>query len=171
MFSIPNFISILRVPLAFVFVQANPYYRLMAIVAAMISDFLDGYLARRCRQINQLGTLIDPLADKFFVVFVLLTFIREHRIEFWEAGLFLCRDLAIILYGLYLVYRRRLATYKIRAIWCGKITTVLQFMILIGLTLLYEIPSFFYSAFVILGVMSLGELYLTDRFRGQPTGV
>lgn len=167
MFSIPNIISFLRIPLAFVFLQTNPLYRFFAIAAAMTTDFLDGFLARRSRSASQIGSLLDPIADKFFVLFVLATFLRENRIELWQAGLMLCRDLAVVFYGLYLLVRKRLGQYKVRAIWCGKITTVMQLMVLIALTFEYDLPSNIYSGFLVLGIFSLGELYLADRLRRQ----
>src|SRR5262245_30373915 len=122
MFTLPNFISLIRLPLAFIFLQENPFYRALAIILALFTDFLDWFVARRYRLVNRFGTLLDPMMDKFFVFFVLSTLIKENRLSWSEAAFLICRDFSVILYGLYLAFRGRLLNYQFRAIWCGKIT-------------------------------------------------
>jgi len=165
MLTLPNILSLMRLPLAFVFLQENPFYRALAIVLAMATDGLDGFVARRYSLVNRVGTVLDPMADKFFVFFVLTVLIRENRLSFQEAGFFLCRDFSVILYGLYLAIRGRLMNYRFRAIWCGKITTVLQLSVLLGLTFELPIPSYLFGVFALLGIFALVELYQTDRSR------
>ena len=65
-----NFLSILRGPLALFFIIDNAFYRCLAIVLAMATDSLDGYLARRFQMTSQIGAFLDPLMDKFFVFFL-----------------------------------------------------------------------------------------------------
>ncbi len=120
MFTYPNFLSLLRIPLAFVFLQENPFYRALAIVGALLTDGLDGYVARHFNQKGRIGTVLDPLTDKFFVFFVLFTLIGENRISFPEALILICRDFSVILYGFYLAWRGRLFAYQFGAIWCRK---------------------------------------------------
>jgi phosphatidylglycerophosphate synthase len=152
-------------PLALLFLQANPTYRAIAILLAMATDGLDGFIARRFHLCNRVGTLLDPIMDKFFVFFVLTVLIGENRLTGVEACLFICRDFSVILYGIYLAIRGRLGSYKFRAIWCGKITTVLQFIVLLGLAFGLELPVYLFIFFIILGIMALGELYLFDSRR------
>jgi CDP-diacylglycerol---glycerol-3-phosphate 3-phosphatidyltransferase len=162
MLTLPNFLSLLRLPLAFVFLQENPFYRAAAIILALITDGLDGFIARRYKLVNRVGTLLDPLTDKFFVFFVLSILISEHRLS-WEQGCVLfCRDLSVIFYGFYLAFRNKLLTYRFRAIWCGKITTVLQLVVLFALTFHIAFPSYFYGMFIVLGVLAFVELYHND---------
>lgn len=163
MFNIPNFLSLLRIPLAFIFLQANPFYRLLAILLAMITDGLDGYIARKYRLVNPFGTMLDPIMDKFFVFFVMCVLMGENRLSLAEASILICRDFSVMIYGVYLALRRRLMNYKFRAIWCGKVTTVMQFLVLMGLTFQIPFPSYMYGIFIILGVLALAELYQTDR--------
>ncbi len=161
MFTFPNILSFLRIPLALVFIQtSNPLYRALAILCAMATDGLDGFLARRYQLCNRFGSLLDPVTDKFFVFFVLSVLVHEQKLTLFEASLLISRDFSVIFYGLYLALRGRLFHYRVRAIWCGKITTVLQFIILLGLTCQMEIPSYVYGIFIILGVMALIELYI-----------
>jgi len=163
--NLPNCLSLLRFPLALAFLQGNPLIRALAILLALVSDGLDGYIARRTRQISRIGTVLDPLADKFFVLFALYTFISEGRLSWPDAALFISRDFSVVIYGLYLAMRRRLVDYKFRAIWCGKITTVLQMSILLSLSAGLPVPDPVYTLFAVLGIAALIELYFTDRSR------
>ena len=65
--SFSNTLSLLRAPLALLFLVEKPYLRLIAILLAMLTDSFDGYLARRSSSVTQLGTILDPAMDKFFV--------------------------------------------------------------------------------------------------------
>lgn len=159
MLTIPNLITLLRLPLALVFLQENVLLRAVALLLAMASDALDGYIARRYSGTSRLGTLLDPLMDKFFVLFLLGIFYAEHRLSLWEAGMMLSRDLSVIIFGCYLVAKGRYKTYQFRAILCGKITTMFQFAVLLALTFGVEVPSTIYPMFIFLGFMALNELY------------
>lgn len=163
MLTLPNILSLLRIPLAFIFLQGNPFFRALAILLALISDGLDGYIARRYKLASPIGTLIDPMTDKFFVFFVLSVLISEQRLTWEEGGILFCRDIAVMLYGVYLVLRNRLMNYRFRSIWCGKITTVLQLMVLLALTFNVQFPSYAYGIFILLGILAFVELYHTDK--------
>ncbi len=163
MFKIPNIITLLRFPLALAFLQENITIRVLAIVLAMITDCLDGYLARKYKLTSRIGTFLDPLADKFFVITALVALLSENRLTAWEAATMLCRDFSIIIFGCYLIYRGTWEHYQFRAIWCGKLTTTLQLSVLFALTLGATIPPAIFSTFVVLGLMALGELYLERK--------
>ena len=70
MMTVSNILTLLRAPLALVFLLENQTYRLIALCLALASDGLDGFLARRWKQSTQLGAVMDPLVDKFFALFV-----------------------------------------------------------------------------------------------------
>lgn len=163
--TLPNWISFLRIPLAFVFLDQNPFYRLLAILIAMASDGLDGFLARKTKCCTRVGTTLDPMTDKFFVFFVLGILIQEGQIQFLEAACMLCRDFSVILFGLYLILTRQWDNYRFQAIWCGKITTFLQFIVLINLSCQISIPHYLFSTFIVLGLFALVELYFVARFK------
>lgn len=160
MITLPNLLSFLRIPLAFFFLQHDPYLRALALLGAMGTDFFDGFLARRYKMGSKLGTLLDPFCDKFFVLFVLAIFLGEHKIELWEAASMLSRDMSLVLFTLYLAFSGRMRTYQVRAIWSGKIATTLQLLVLMGLALNVPIPTGVYLLFLPLGALALGELYV-----------
>lgn len=163
MITIPNVLSFLRIPLAFTFLHHDPLVRAIALLAAMATDFLDGFLARRYRMCSKWGTLLDPFADKFFVLFVLTVFYHEQKIALFEAACMLSRDVSIILFTVYLMFSGRINSYKIRAIWSGKVATTLQLIVLTALAINIPIPQALYLLFLPLGVLALGELYILRR--------
>jgi phosphatidylglycerophosphate synthase len=131
----------------------------------MITDGLDGFLARRYDMKSKVGVFLDPVMDKFFVIFIVVTFINEGSLGIYEALALICRDFSVVIFGIYLSFAGKLTSYRFRSIWCGKATTFLQFFALLGLTFGLAIPSFFYTVFIILGLLALAELYipLTSR--------
>jgi CDP-diacylglycerol---glycerol-3-phosphate 3-phosphatidyltransferase len=161
MITLPNLITLMRFPLALAFLQDNVVWRITALTLAMLSDALDGYIARRFGKISRLGTFLDPFADKLFVIFVLGIFLAENRLAPWEAATMLCRDFSVIIFGFYLAWKGTLNEYQFRAIWCGKVTTCIQFAVLFGLALRVSIPSQVFIFFIILGLLALIELYLS----------
>lgn len=165
MLTLPNLLSFLRIPLAFIFLQQNPAYRAAAIILALISDGLDGFVARRNNQQSRLGSILDPFSDKFFVFFALTVLVSENRLSWQDGCVLFCRDLSVICYGFYLCCKGQLLNYRFRSIWCGKITTVLQLSVLLALTMFvnFKIPSYAFGVFIVLGVLAFFELYQTDN--------
>ncbi len=159
MITLPNLITLVRIPCALLFLQDNTLIRAIALLFAMASDWLDGYLARRYSQTTRLGTFLDPAMDKVFVFFVLAVLFEEQKIAFWQIASMLCRDVAITIFGFYLILRRKFGRYKFRSIWFGKVTTTLQFLVILALTLNVDIPPPFFICFIILGPLALCELY------------
>lgn len=98
------------------------YISLSLFVIASLTDFLDGYLARKNKQITTFGKIFDPLADKILVNSVLIIMAIQSRMPMWVPVLFIIRDLAVD--GL----RMHASTQGkvISAGWLGKIKTVLQ---------------------------------------------
>jgi CDP-diacylglycerol--glycerol-3-phosphate 3-phosphatidyltransferase len=159
MFNLSNSLSLLRAPLAFLFFFENPTIRLIAILLAMITDSIDGYLARKWHTATRFGAVLDPAMDKFFVVVCLGVLLSEHRLEAWQGLMFIARDFALCLFGLYLSLSGLWQSYEFRAIRWGKITTALQFVVLIALTMEFTIPWYLYASFVVFAALALVELF------------
>lgn len=158
-----NFLSLLRGPLALIFILDNAFYRSLAIILAMATDSLDGYLARRYRMTSQLGAFLDPLMDKFFVFFAVSMILLEGNLQLWQALALISRDFAVLFFGLYLALRGTWANFQFRSIWSGKITTTLQFFVLLGLIFHISMPVYIFWCFIILGILALFELYFIER--------
>lgn len=104
-------------------------------IAATITDYLDGYFARKYHMESDLGKLLDPLADKLLIASVMIMLIPLGRVPAWIAAVIIGRELAVT--GL-----RSLASEKhiiIAANWLGKYKTAFQCAALIPLLIHYPI--------------------------------
>lgn len=155
----PNLLSLLRMPLALLFFQANPFYRVLAIVLAMATDVLDGYLARKYRQTSTIGAWLDPITDKLFVLTALVVLYQEERLLLWQAVALMGRDFAVVGFGTYLAIRGHLSEYRVKAILWGKITTALQFIVLMTLVFYGALPFYCYLPFIAFSLLAFRELY------------
>ncbi|NGX44799.1 MAG: CDP-diacylglycerol--glycerol-3-phosphate 3-phosphatidyltransferase [Candidatus Anoxychlamydiales bacterium] len=146
MITLSNALSIVRIPLALLFFWQNIYIRIIAIVLAMFTDSIDGYFARKYKSASKFGAYLDPAMDKFFVYFVLAILLLENQILLWQSLAMISRDFALIIFGLYLGITKKWASYEVKAVRWGKITTAMQFCVLIGVTLNFSF-SFLNSLF------------------------
>ncbi len=158
MFSLSNTLTLLRAPLAFLFLIESIPVRLSALVLAMFTDCIDGYIARRNHTESQFGAILDPLMDKFFVFFALSVLFKEGRIELWQACAMITRDFFLCLFAIYLSLGRLWNNYKYKSIRWGKISTSMQFLILIGLTAGYNFPDFVFILFILTGSLAFIQL-------------
>lgn len=103
--SLPNLLTLFRIVaiplLVATFYLDSPTMRWIALglfSLAGISDFLDGWLARRWQQVSSLGRFLDPIADKLLVASVLMMLVAFHRIDAWgvlPALVILCREILV----------------------------------------------------------------------------
>jgi CDP-diacylglycerol---glycerol-3-phosphate 3-phosphatidyltransferase len=101
---------------------ANDFFALTIFLAAAFTDLLDGYLARRWKQVTTVGTLLDPIADKLLISAALVSLVQIRLLPGWMAILIISREFAVS--GL-----RSIAAaegYTIRAGELGKSKMVLQ---------------------------------------------
>ena len=95
----PNTITIFRIFLSFPLILALNYgnYKLaiLIIIIGGISDFLDGWVARKYNLKSELGSKLDPLADKIFHTGPLIWFAQEGIIPIWAIYFLICRELLI----------------------------------------------------------------------------
>jgi len=160
MITLSNILSFSRAPLAFLFLQEAPSLRLLAIFLAMITDSIDGYLARRYQSTSRFGAILDPVMDKFFVYFALSTLFLEGKIASWEIATMISRDFFLCLYGILMLITKKWKTIIFRSVRWGKITTTLQFIVLSGLVYGISFPWIAFASFVIMGWLAFLELCL-----------
>lgn len=91
------------------------------ISVAMLTDALDGFLARRRNEVSPLGEILDPIADKLVLDTTAITLSQTRGFPWWATGLLLLRDMGILL-AAWLVYRRK--AHITEAQTAGKATTV-----------------------------------------------
>jgi cardiolipin synthase len=101
-FTIPNLLSFLRllgVPL-FLYLVLGPRADLAAVAVLMlsgVSDYLDGRLARAWGQVSRIGQLLDPLADRLYILATVGAFVARDVIPWWLGALLIGRDLLLAL--------------------------------------------------------------------------
>ena len=157
--NLSNSISLIRAPLALLFLIPSPLIRLIAILLATLTDCIDGYLARRYSLASKLGAILDPMMDKFFVYFALFVLYQEHLIPTWVIYAMLSRDFFLCIYGLYLTFTKKWNTVVYRSVRWGKITTTFQFILLSFLVLGYSFPPLLLLFFLLMGFLAFLELF------------
>ena len=147
MMNLPNVLTVLRILLTFaimglLFVPGLParWACLGLFIIAALTDWLDGYLARRSRHITPLGILLDPIADKILVLGLLLVFVQFELVRAWMVLVIVLRELMVTGMRLYAANRH----VVIPAATEGKQKAVVQMgtilIVLIAL-LLEELPA------------------------------
>lgn len=112
--TLSNLLSLARIFLAipiYIFIsKSNTELLLLFIALAIITDYLDGYFARKFNQITELGKILDPFADKVCttVGFVALTIYQAF--PFWLTALIILRDVFILLGSLFIFKKKKFVT-------------------------------------------------------------
>lgn len=123
-FNIPNLLTVVRIALLPVvvwrFVVGDMTGALLVYLAAMLTDAVDGIIARRFNQITALGKLLDPLADKLSLLTLLGLFVSDGQIPVWVLALILIKEAALIIGG-GVALKKGIIVY---ALPIGKVTTV-----------------------------------------------
>ncbi len=129
-------------------------------LVAALTDWLDGYVARRWNQVSDLGKILDPLVDKLLVLAPLLALVQLQLIPAWSVFLILLRELGIA------GWRVNQTTVSGANLW-GKLKTVMQILAVAMLLAPLEsvIPSWQWGAWAVYGLAILltwisGLLYL-----------
>lgn len=135
--NLPNILTLTRILLLPVFAATLIYQEykiaLMVYVLASITDFLDGLIARIKKQMTYFGSILDPVADKFFLITSFVLMSVSGLVPKWLTIAVISKDV-IVLAGCIILY---FVTHslKVEPSFSGKLATACQF-ILIGLVLL-----------------------------------
>ena len=173
--SIPNLLALIRLiltPVAMALIVASPGETTIAIIAtvvfviAAITDFLDGYLARRWRITTTLGAFLDTVADKILVTGALIALVAVDQTNIWFAFIIIGREIAIM--GLRSVAALDQGTVP-ASMW-GKWKATVQFvaisLAILNLDILigpWRLDEWFMAAAVIVTIISAGDYF--SRFR------
>jgi CDP-diacylglycerol--glycerol-3-phosphate 3-phosphatidyltransferase len=132
--NLPTLLTLSRIVLIPVFiftVYLHPVFGAIIFAIASLTDFLDGYFARRSGDITKFGIILDPIADKFLVISALIVLVDMERLAAWIAITIIVREFLVT--GL-----RAVALSKdiiIAAEIGGKIKTTVQVIAIICLIL------------------------------------
>ena len=128
-------------------------------VSASLTDWLDGYLARKWNQVTTLGKFLDPLADKLLVMAAFLLLIDASHFPYWAVMVILAREFAIT--GLRVIAAEK--QIVIAASAYGKIKTVIQ---LIGLIVFFASISFSFDLPLMVVRLLVGTMVVITLYSG-----
>ena len=178
MLNIPNGLSLIRILLVPGFVVTILYYspekdwlRFFALgifLCAVITDGVDGFIARKTGKRTDLGALLDPLADKilliagFICLSVISNFPREYSFPPYVPVAIIAVD-GIIILGWILLYMER-GFLRPAPNWLGKAATVFQMASIICVLIHFAYSSYVWNTAVVLTVTS-GMIYIIKGSR------
>lgn len=131
--NLPNKLTLIRivlVPVCMALTLMGHFYVALGVFAiASITDFFDGYIARKYNLVTSFGKIMDPLADKILVFGALLCFLQMGFINSWCVVIILAREFFVTGMRVVAVDKGKV----IAASWWGKIKTNVQlFSVILG---------------------------------------
>jgi CDP-diacylglycerol--glycerol-3-phosphate 3-phosphatidyltransferase len=177
--NLPNLLTVGRILLVpilvtvlFTKVEGKEWLGLGLFLAAALTDFLDGWLARRWGRVTRLGQILDPAADKILIAsaFISLVELNPAVVPAWMVALILAREFAV-------GALRNVAGAEgvvIPAGWSGKVKTVSQ-VVAVSLLIVYnELGEFAHlsriALWVAVAVTVFSGVEYFVRFRAQLNG-
>lgn len=150
---IPLFFTLIRIPLAATLYYTQPVFHVPICIAAIISDILDGWTARKWNQTSAVGGALDPLCDKIFAWGILSLLFKDGTLSLFSACGLLLRDLLLFLYALlYLMKGKSFSNIPWGSLFWGKIITTIQMYSIIHLLLGFPLHETYH--FTVLGIAS-----------------
>ena len=108
--TIPNILSLIRlllIPVFFVLLLTGHLaWALLLIAVSAVTDFVDGYVARHFNQITRLGQLLDPAADRLFILTTLIGLGLVGVLPWWFIAVIVARDVLLLVLGVVLANHR-----------------------------------------------------------------
>ncbi|MCF8549203.1 MAG: CDP-alcohol phosphatidyltransferase family protein [Pontimonas sp.] len=139
-FTLANVVSVLRLMAIPVFLWLVIEDRLLPafilLVVAVLTDFVDGMIARRMNEITKLGQFLDPFADRLFIAATVIALAIQNVVPWWFVIAVMLRDALLGLGGLVMV---RFGAGTLPVKWWGKVATF---------GLLFVLPLFLLSVMV-----------------------
>ncbi len=165
--TLPNAVSMSRLVLASLFFAVPSQPARVAIVAvAGATDMLDGWLARRTRTASRIGAIVDPIADRLFVLVVIGTFLLEGALTWGQTLLLLSRDIATTI-GFFVARSVSwLRPVELRARMPGKVVTVLQMAVLVAVLLVPDVVDTLVLVVAAASVVAIAD-YTVMLWRGR----
>lgn len=154
-YSIPNLLSYLRIILVPLFVwvyyQAetiNDYYCAAGIIVVSgLTDFFDGKIARRFNMITELGKFIDPVADKLTQCALIFCFATRYSLMWFLVAIFMVKESFMAIAGMLMLRQHKKLD---GAMWYGKVSTFVFYVVMIILLLWPMIPITYANILIVI---------------------
>ena len=124
----PNLITLVRFLLIPVFVglvvAGHPGWALVSLVVLGVSDWADGFIARRFNQTSKLGKALDPVADRLAIIAIVLSLVLTGLLPWWVVVVVVLVDLVLVVLSSVLFH----GNPDLDVTWTGKIRSALLFV-------------------------------------------
>ena len=158
---LPNLLSCSRLVLAAGFVASGATEARVGLIGvAAVTDFLDGWLARRVHATSRWGALLDPIADRVFVLTVVGTFLFTGALSTTAYFILIMRDLATAVGFLVARIIPWLRPVEFKARVLGKVVTVLQLFTLAAVLVAPRAVSLLLAGVAMASVLSIADYTL-----------
>ncbi len=142
MIALPNQLTILRILLTPVFVallfSTDPAYKelaLLVFIVAALTDWYDGWVARRYGYASRLGKFLDPLADKILASAALIAFVHLDLVRAWMVWIIVGRDVIVTAFRAYAEWKNK----PIITAFSAQIKTFSQITLIFYILILYTL--------------------------------
>ena len=122
--AIPLLLLVYYLPAAWMSLPSRNLLATVIFVAAALTDWLDGWLARRLNQTSSFGAFLDPVADKLMVCAALIVLLSNHRVQPWAALVIIGREITISALREWMALIG--ARTSVAVHWLGKAKTIAQ---------------------------------------------
>jgi cardiolipin synthase len=147
---LPNALTLLRLVAAVVFPFAPREWWLLLTLYAGLSDLVDGWLSRRWNSTSVWGQLLDPIADKAFVLSASITLVVAGWISMGEMIGLAARDITVLVLSVIAAFTIGFAASDHKPRWSGKVATAGQLAVLVALVALQRpLPALVWVAIVL----------------------
>ncbi|MBD3287425.1 hypothetical protein GF337_01360 [candidate division KSB1 bacterium] len=168
--TIPNALSVFRIllvgPIVYFLLQGTKLYISIAVVLiflGVLSDFLDGKIARKFNQTSEVGKILDPVADKLGIGAVILVLVFYRDFPIWAAALIIGRDVLILVAGLLWATRYKFVVpSNLLGKWTVFFIALMILAYIIHIPILETVTTINAAFFVVLS----GVVYLIRFIRG-----
>ncbi len=160
---LPHFLTLLRLLaspfLAWLIIQSRFVEALLVVGFAGVTDWLDGYAARKLGATGELGAILDPMADKLMLVTLFFALTYAGLIHLWLFALVMGRDLVIVTGSLLLRIFRNVQKFRPRTV--GKVSTFFQivFVLLVLLHAAFPMQFLFWLMILALALTTIFTLW------------
>lgn len=166
--TIPNFLTLLRFVFLILFMvlylgadnKRQEYTAVIFLAIGFLTDFFDGYIARRFNMISDLGKALDPIADKLSHGVIMLCLCAKHKLMIMLVVILIVKEGFMAAMGIRNFKRGIVNSAK----WFGKICTAILFVALIALLILPLSNAAANTIIVICGIVMLWSLVMYVRF-------
>jgi len=143
--NVPNVLSVIRIVLSPVFLYLfltgdSDLQRISLVIffVAVLTDWYDGWYARKYKSITKTGIFLDPLADKILTTFAFVLFFMKGMMPYWMLLIIGIRDIVITLLRSYDEYKG----LTIKTSYIAKVKTFLQMSYIFFILALFILPTF-----------------------------